>query len=235
MFDSAGKLVAPGGDNACTSNTKEPKIKRFPNSTTLLGRISSDKVSREAKKVPNTVSASSRIKPITVSQPSVITKKGMNSNSNGFSSTGLDHSKTRRPQPRSNIKNDRVLSASKSSRSMHKDVKVEEHHRNLLLSKKNKHRPFLQELPRAADSHDIRDQLSVLFRREVAEDLEKMEHYCRLSNELKNDVRMRDKYIRELQISHMSDEDIESIKILRRMQVNDMEKASPLLLMAKVI
>nr|GFC69027.1 hypothetical protein [Tanacetum cinerariifolium] len=35
--------------------------------------------------------------------------------------------------------NDRVPSASKSSRSMNKEVKVEEHHRNLLLSKKNKH------------------------------------------------------------------------------------------------
>nr|GFB08737.1 retrovirus-related Pol polyprotein from transposon TNT 1-94 [Tanacetum cinerariifolium] len=51
----------------------------------------------------------------------------------------LDNTKTKRPQPRSNTKNDRVPSASKSSRSMNKDVKVEEHHRNLLLSKKNKH------------------------------------------------------------------------------------------------
>nr|GFC71560.1 hypothetical protein [Tanacetum cinerariifolium] len=42
--------------------------------------ISPDKASREAKKVPNTVGASSRTKPITVSQPSVITKKDMNSN-----------------------------------------------------------------------------------------------------------------------------------------------------------
>nr|GFD05680.1 hypothetical protein [Tanacetum cinerariifolium] len=80
-------------------------------------RISPDKVSREAKKVPNTVSASSRIKPITVSQPSVITKKDMNSKLNGLSSIGLDNSKTRRPQPRSNTKNDRVPSASKSSQS----------------------------------------------------------------------------------------------------------------------
>nr|GFC76221.1 hypothetical protein [Tanacetum cinerariifolium] len=47
--------------------------------------------------------------------------------------------KTRRPQPRSNTKNDRVLFASKSSRSKNKEVKVEEHHRNLLHSKKNKH------------------------------------------------------------------------------------------------
>nr|GFB73138.1 hypothetical protein [Tanacetum cinerariifolium] len=101
-------------------------------------RISPDKVPRKAKKVPHTVSASARAKPITVSQPSVITEKVMNSDLNGLSSTGVDNTKTRRPQPRSNTKNDRVPSASKSSRSMNKDVKVEEHHRNLL-SKKNKH------------------------------------------------------------------------------------------------
>nr|GFD36953.1 ribonuclease H-like domain-containing protein [Tanacetum cinerariifolium] len=87
--------------------------------------------SREAKKVPNTVSASSRTKPITVSQASVITKKDKNSNLNGLSSTGLDNTKTRRPQPRSNTKNDRVSSTSKSSRSKNKGVEVEEHHRNL--------------------------------------------------------------------------------------------------------
>nr|GEY23870.1 ribonuclease H-like domain-containing protein [Tanacetum cinerariifolium] len=51
----------------------------------------------------------------------------------------LDNTKTRRPQPKRNTKNDRVPSASKSSRSKNKEVKVEEHHRNLLLSKKNKH------------------------------------------------------------------------------------------------
>nr|GFB72264.1 hypothetical protein [Tanacetum cinerariifolium] len=50
--------------------------------------ISPDKVSRKAKKVPNTVR--------------------------------LDNTKTRRPQPRSNTKNDRVPSASKSSRSKNK-------------------------------------------------------------------------------------------------------------------
>nr|GFC22798.1 hypothetical protein [Tanacetum cinerariifolium] len=102
-------------------------------------RINPSKTSREEKQVPNTVSASSMTKSITVSQPSVITKKDMNSNLNGLPSTGLDNNKTRRPQPRSNTNNDRVTSASKSSRSMNKEVKVEEHHRNLLLSKKNKH------------------------------------------------------------------------------------------------
>nr|GFA63855.1 hypothetical protein [Tanacetum cinerariifolium] len=70
-------------------------------------RISPNKISKKAKKVPNTVSASSRTKPIIVSQPTVITKKNVNSDLNGLSSTGLDNTKTRRPQPRSNTKNDR--------------------------------------------------------------------------------------------------------------------------------
>nr|GEY57204.1 hypothetical protein [Tanacetum cinerariifolium] len=51
----------------------------------------------------------------------------------------IDNTKTRRPQPRSNTKNDRAPSASKSSRSKNKEVEVEEHHRNLLLSKNKKH------------------------------------------------------------------------------------------------
>nr|GFA18942.1 retrovirus-related Pol polyprotein from transposon TNT 1-94 [Tanacetum cinerariifolium] len=51
----------------------------------------------------------------------------------------VDNTKTRRPQPRCNTKNDRVPSAYKSSRSQNKEAKVEEHHRNLLLSKNNKY------------------------------------------------------------------------------------------------
>nr|GEV30894.1 hypothetical protein [Tanacetum cinerariifolium] len=53
--------------------------------------------------------------------------------------SGIDNSKTRRPQPRSNTKNDRAPSTSRSSQNKNKGVKVEEHHRNLLLSKNNKH------------------------------------------------------------------------------------------------
>nr|GFB82356.1 hypothetical protein [Tanacetum cinerariifolium] len=102
-------------------------------------RINPDKTSREEKKVPNNVSASARTKPITVSQPSVITNKEVNFDSNGFSSTGIDNTKTRRPQPRSNTKNDRVPFASKNSQSKSKEAEVEEHHRNLLLSKNKKH------------------------------------------------------------------------------------------------
>nr|GEY99844.1 retrovirus-related Pol polyprotein from transposon TNT 1-94 [Tanacetum cinerariifolium] len=102
-------------------------------------KINPFKTSREEKHVPNTVRASTRTKPIIVSQPHVFTKKDVNSDSNGLSSTRVDNTKTRRPQPKSNIKNDRASSASKSSRSKNKEVEVEEHPRNLLLSKNNKH------------------------------------------------------------------------------------------------
>nr|GFB56419.1 hypothetical protein [Tanacetum cinerariifolium] len=74
------------------------------------------KTSREEKHMPNTVSASARTKPITVSQSHVITKKDVNSDLNGLSSIEVVNTKTRRPQPRNNTKHDRVPSASKSSR-----------------------------------------------------------------------------------------------------------------------
>ncbi|GKB47146.1 hypothetical protein Tco_0897899 [Tanacetum coccineum] len=62
-------------------------------------RINPSKTSREDKFVPiNKVRASVRTNPITVSQPHVITKKDVNSNTNGLSSTGVDNiTKTRRP------------------------------------------------------------------------------------------------------------------------------------------
>ncbi|GJY62921.1 hypothetical protein Tco_0464381, partial [Tanacetum coccineum] len=104
-------------------------------------RIISLKNSREGKCVPNKpINASVRINPITISQPHFITKIDANSDSNSLSSTGINlTAKNRRPQPRSDTKNDRVPSTSKSSCIKNKEVKVEEHHRNLLLSKKKKH------------------------------------------------------------------------------------------------
>nr|GEY23910.1 retrovirus-related Pol polyprotein from transposon TNT 1-94 [Tanacetum cinerariifolium] len=102
-------------------------------------RINPSKTSREEKHVPNTISASTRKTPITISQPPIISKKDVNSELNGLSSIGINNTKTRRPQPRSNTKHDRVPSGSKSSRSKNKEAEVEEHHSNLLLSTNNKH------------------------------------------------------------------------------------------------
>ncbi|GJY99972.1 hypothetical protein Tco_0517402 [Tanacetum coccineum] len=88
--------------------------------------INPSKTSREYKFVPiNKVRASVRTNPITVSQPHVITKKQVISDSNGLSSTGVDNTaKTRRLQPRSNTKNDRVPSAFMSSCIKHNEVDV---------------------------------------------------------------------------------------------------------------
>ncbi|GJS03251.1 hypothetical protein Tco_0319759 [Tanacetum coccineum] len=86
------------------------------------------------------VKATVRTKPITVSQPHVITKKDVNSNTNGLSSIRVESTaKTRRPNPRSNTKNDTVPSTAKSSCLKTNEVEVEEHHRNLLSLSNQKH------------------------------------------------------------------------------------------------
>nr|GEY42562.1 hypothetical protein [Tanacetum cinerariifolium] len=99
--------------NPVTSNSvSTPQESKGVNNDKVIAqgmfRITPDKTFREAKKVPNTVSASNRTKPITVSQPPIFTRKDVNSNLNGLCSTGIDNTKTRRPQPRSNTKNDRL-------------------------------------------------------------------------------------------------------------------------------
>nr|GEX26966.1 retrovirus-related Pol polyprotein from transposon TNT 1-94 [Tanacetum cinerariifolium] len=72
-------------------------------------RINPFKASRVDNFVPyKHVKASVRTKPITVLQPHVITKKDVNSNTNGFSPKDVKSTtRTRRPQPRNNPKNDK--------------------------------------------------------------------------------------------------------------------------------
>ncbi|GKC61539.1 retrovirus-related pol polyprotein from transposon TNT 1-94 [Tanacetum coccineum] len=68
-------------------------------------------------------------------------KKDVNSNTNGLPSTRVESTaKTKIPQSRSNPKNDRILSASKSNCPSNNLEKVEVHHRNLLFSKTLNHR-----------------------------------------------------------------------------------------------
>ncbi|GKD75595.1 hypothetical protein Tco_1333877 [Tanacetum coccineum] len=88
---------------------------------------------REDNFVPNKhVKASVGIKRITVSQPHVITKKVVNSITNGFSPKNIESTtRTRRPQPRNNPKSDKVPFKSKSSCLSNKLEKIEENHRSL--------------------------------------------------------------------------------------------------------
>nr|GEU94743.1 Gag-Pol polyprotein [Tanacetum cinerariifolium] len=124
------------------STTKESKV--VENDKVIapgMFGINTFKNSREVKYMPNKpVNASVRTNPITDSQPHVITNKVVNYELRGFSSTGVEiTTMTRRPQPRSSIKNDRVPSTFKSSHIKNKEVKLEDHPRNLLLSKNKKH------------------------------------------------------------------------------------------------
>nr|GEX96159.1 hypothetical protein [Tanacetum cinerariifolium] len=138
-FGETNALSKPVTSNSVSSTQESKGVNNDKVIAPGMFRINPDKTSRDANKVPNTVSTRNRTKSITVSQPPVITKKDINSDLNGLSSTGVDNTKTRRPQPRSNTKHDKVPSTSTSSRSKNKEAEVEDHHRNLLLYKNNKH------------------------------------------------------------------------------------------------
>ncbi|GKE64485.1 hypothetical protein Tco_1518646, partial [Tanacetum coccineum] len=78
------------------------------------------------------VKESVRTKPITVSQPHVVTKEDVNSNRNGFSPNNVKSiTRTRSPQPRNNPKSDKVPFKSTSSCLSNKLEKIEENHRSL--------------------------------------------------------------------------------------------------------
>ncbi|GJX26486.1 retrovirus-related pol polyprotein from transposon TNT 1-94 [Tanacetum coccineum] len=132
--------------NQVTSNSvpSSQELKVVENDNVIapgMFRIDPRKTSRKDKFVPNKhVKASVRTKPITVSQPHVITKNNVNSKTNGFSPKNVKSTnRTRRPQPRNNPKNDKVPSKSKSSCLSNNLGKIEENHRNLQSSLNLKH------------------------------------------------------------------------------------------------
>nr|GEW92474.1 Gag-Pol polyprotein [Tanacetum cinerariifolium] len=97
IIDSLGKPPKVGETHALskpvTSNSiPTPQGSKVMKTDKVIApgmfRINPFKPSREEKHVPNKVRASVRTNPITASQPPVITKKAVNSESNGLSSTG---------------------------------------------------------------------------------------------------------------------------------------------------
>nr|GEW67637.1 hypothetical protein [Tanacetum cinerariifolium] len=93
--------------------------------------------------------------------------------------------------------------------------------------------PLLEELTRAVESNLTKDQLIVLFEREVDEDAGKVRDIRRLSSELREAVRRRDGYVAELKASRSYDDALGTIEMMTHMQLDDMEKAARLLLMAR--
>nr|GEU38766.1 hypothetical protein [Tanacetum cinerariifolium] len=107
------------------------------------GFLSAIAVEKEEEKGQKSLARKKVIQCHCIVDQNVTGVKTHTTDSNGLSSTGVDNTaKTRRPQSRSNIRNDRDPSAFIISCIKNKEVKVEEHHRNLLLSKNKKHMSF---------------------------------------------------------------------------------------------
>ncbi|GKE70274.1 hypothetical protein Tco_1528346 [Tanacetum coccineum] len=134
-------LSKPVTSNSVPSSRESTVVNNERVTPSGIFRINPFKAFRINNFVPNkNLKASVRTKPITVSQPHVITKKDVNSNRNGFSPKDVKSTtRTRRPQPRNNPKNEKVLSKSKSSWLSNNLEKIEENHRNLQSSLNQKH------------------------------------------------------------------------------------------------
>ncbi|GJS15871.1 hypothetical protein Tco_0410343 [Tanacetum coccineum] len=127
-------LSNPVTSNSVPITTQESKV--MNNKKVIapgMFRINPTMNSRVNKFVPDKpVKASVRTKLITVSQPRVITKKDVNSKTSCFSPKDAESTtRTRRPQPRNNPKNDKVYSKFKSSCLPHNFKKIKENHSNL--------------------------------------------------------------------------------------------------------
>nr|GEV80039.1 hypothetical protein [Tanacetum cinerariifolium] len=91
MLGEIHALSKPVTSNLIPTPQESKVVKNDKVIASGMFRIHPFKTSREEKHVPNTVSASTRTKSITVSQPPVFTKKDVNSDSNALSSTGIDN------------------------------------------------------------------------------------------------------------------------------------------------
>nr|GEU43546.1 integrase, catalytic region, zinc finger, CCHC-type, peptidase aspartic, catalytic [Tanacetum cinerariifolium] len=137
-----GDLKGKSSDTQCASNTLDLMSQKLKDENVSLEFQVSDQKDNTHDTSANTKFAK---QPIVENLPKVgeshALSKPVTSNlvSTPQESKGVENTKTRKPQPRSNTKHDRVPSASKSSQSKNKEAKVEEHHRNLLLSKNTKH------------------------------------------------------------------------------------------------
>nr|GEX77720.1 hypothetical protein [Tanacetum cinerariifolium] len=115
---------------------KEIKLANYTKINHLLGVfVPQTALSREE------LSFSNSYKTTNVSKSFLIPNEDLSDDTTPSVARVDNNAKTRRLQPRSNTKNDRVSFASKSSYIKNKEVKVEveEHTRNLLLSKNKKH------------------------------------------------------------------------------------------------
>nr|GEZ71800.1 hypothetical protein [Tanacetum cinerariifolium] len=94
-FGKTNALSKPVTSNSVSSPQEPIDVNNDKVIAPGMFRINPSKTSRKERHVLNTVSVSARAKPITVSQPHVITKKDVNSDLHGLSFTGVDNTKTK--------------------------------------------------------------------------------------------------------------------------------------------
>ncbi|GKB20570.1 hypothetical protein Tco_0854493, partial [Tanacetum coccineum] len=139
--DKINALSKPVTSNSEPSSQASKVMKNDRVISPGIFRINPFKASRVDNFVPNKhVKTSVRTKPITISQPHVVTKNDVNSKTNGFSPKDVKSTtRTRRPQPRNNPKSDKVPFKSKSSCLSNKLERIEENHRSLQSSNYSDH------------------------------------------------------------------------------------------------
>ncbi|GJU90781.1 hypothetical protein Tco_1303204 [Tanacetum coccineum] len=129
-----GDLKGKSQDTPCVSDTLDPLSKKLADENFIPKVVESNALSKPvtSNSVPSTR------EPKVVNNDRVIALGMLRINPSNTSR--VDNVVPNKPvKPRSNTKNDRVPSASNSSCIENKEVEVEEHYRNLLLSKNKKH------------------------------------------------------------------------------------------------
>nr|GEW16011.1 retrovirus-related Pol polyprotein from transposon TNT 1-94 [Tanacetum cinerariifolium] len=137
-----GDINGKSKDTSCVSDTLNPLSQKLKNENVELEFEVSDQKDKTCGTSANTKFAKQSIlgKSPTDDKTYALSKPvTSNSIRTLQESKVVKNDKTRRPQPRSNTKNDRVPTVSKSSCNKNKGVEVEEYHRNLLLSKNKNH------------------------------------------------------------------------------------------------
>ncbi|GJW40962.1 putative ribonuclease H-like domain-containing protein [Tanacetum coccineum] len=111
MVSESNALSKPVTSNSAPSSHESTILNNERVIALRIFRINPFKASKVDNFVPNKhVKVSIKTKPITVSQPHFITKNDVNSKTNGFSPKDVKSTtRTRRPQPRNNLKNDKVI------------------------------------------------------------------------------------------------------------------------------
>nr|GFA72839.1 integrase, catalytic region, zinc finger, CCHC-type, peptidase aspartic, catalytic [Tanacetum cinerariifolium] len=138
LFENTSESVKNTSGTSVTPHADKPKLSVVtPHSKKLHASTQSHSVPQPSKF--NVVRHMNVIAPgMFQINPSQTPRENVSSNMANASSTGLVHTaKTRRPQPKGNIRNDRVPSTSKSSE-VKKIVTIEDYRRTLLLSKNRK-------------------------------------------------------------------------------------------------